>query len=85
MISSCLPASGDAQCNGFDRILILYRPHPEGIDILNDSLRFTLPWAGERGYDFGTIRSSFQSFCKRFHAFACSGVRIAAIWALYLS
>jgi hypothetical protein len=45
MISSYVPASGDARCNGFDRILILYRRRPEGVTILNDSLRFTLPWA----------------------------------------
>jgi|SRR5581483_8187100 len=35
--------------------------------------------------DFGTMRSSFQSFCMRFHAFACSGVRIVVIWPLYLA
>ena len=28
------------------------------------------------------MRSSFQSFCMRFHTFACSGVRIVLIWAL---
>jgi len=31
------------------------------------------------------MRSSFQSFCMRFHTFTCSGVRIVLIWALYLS
>ena len=31
------------------------------------------------------MKSSFQSFCMRFHAFACSGVRIVLIRLLYLS
>jgi len=31
------------------------------------------------------MTSFFQSFCMRFHAFACSGVRIAVICALYFA
>ncbi len=42
-------------------------------------------WARQRGYVFGMLRSSFQSFRMRFHSLDCSGVRIARILALYLS